>query len=79
MQWRKLLMGGGAAIGAAAAFNHLASRDEILWRVGDVMSLVRSGRVSVHISATYALAEAARAHRDLESRATTGKLLLKIR
>ena len=27
MQWRKLLMGGGAAIGAAAAFNHLASRD----------------------------------------------------
>jgi pimeloyl-ACP methyl ester carboxylesterase len=27
MNWRKLLMGGGAAVGAAAAFNHLASRD----------------------------------------------------
>ena len=27
MNWRKLLMGGGAALGAAAAFNHMATRD----------------------------------------------------
>jgi NADPH2:quinone reductase len=59
--------------------HHLASREEILWRTGDVLNLVRSGRLSVQISRTYPLAEAAQAHRDLESRATTGKLLLKVR
>jgi NADPH:quinone reductase len=59
--------------------HHLASREELLWRIGDVMSLVKSGRLAIHISATYPLADAARAHRDLESRATTGKLLLRIR
>jgi NADPH2:quinone reductase len=59
--------------------HHLATRDEILWRAGDVMSLLQSGRVAAQISATYPLTEASRAHRDLESRATTGKLLLKVR
>ena len=59
--------------------HHLATREELLWRVGDVISLVKSGRLTIQISATYPLADAARAHRDLESRATTGKLLLKIR
>jgi NADPH2:quinone reductase len=59
--------------------HHLATREELLWRTGDLMTLVQSGRLTVHISATYALADAARAHRDLESRATTGKLLLKVR
>ena len=39
MQWRKLLMGGGAAIGAAAAFNHLASLVER--QPGDVNGAVR--------------------------------------
>jgi NADPH2:quinone reductase len=50
-----------------------------LWRSGDAMSLVNSRRLAFQISATYPLADAARAHRELESRATTGKLLLKIR
>jgi NADPH:quinone reductase len=59
--------------------HHLATREELLWRTGDLMTLVQSGRLTVHISATYPLADAARAHRDLESRATTGKLLLKVR
>ena len=40
MQWRKLLMGGGAAVGAAAAFNHLASRD-----VGPLENLIGGGEV----------------------------------
>ena len=59
--------------------HHLATREELLWRAGEVMALVTSGRLTVHISATYPLADAARAHRDLESRATTGKLLLRVR
>ena len=59
--------------------HHLASREELLWRIGDVMSLVKSGRLAFQISATYLLADAARAHRDLESRATTESCSLKIR
>ena len=59
--------------------HYLATREELLWRAGEVMALLTSGRLTVHISATYPLADAARAHRDLESRATTGKLLLRVR
>jgi NADPH2:quinone reductase len=59
--------------------HYLATREELLWRAGDVLSLVASGGLRVHVSHTYPLAEAAQAHRDLESRKTTGKLLLKMR
>jgi NADPH2:quinone reductase len=58
--------------------HYLVGRDELLWRVGDVLSYVASGTVKVRISKTYPLAEAAAAHRDLEGRKTMGKLLLKI-
>lgn len=59
--------------------HHIDPPDELRSRVGDVMSLIASGRLKVRISATYPLSDAARAHRDLESRATTGKLLLRVR
>jgi NADPH:quinone reductase len=56
--------------------HYIASREELLQRAGDVLSWVESGRLEIHVDRTYPLAEAARAHRDLESRATSGKLLL---
>jgi NADPH2:quinone reductase len=59
--------------------HYLVTREELLWRAGDVLSLVASGGLAVHISQRYPLADAAQAHRDLESRKTTGKLLLKVR
>jgi NADPH2:quinone reductase len=59
--------------------HYLATREELLWRAGEMMTLLGSGRLTVHISATYPLAGAAQAHRDLESRTTTGKLLLAVR
>jgi NADPH2:quinone reductase len=58
--------------------HHLATRDELLWRAADVLTLVASGSLKLRISATYPLSEAAQAHRDLESRKTSGKLLLKV-
>ncbi len=58
--------------------HHLLDRQELLWRVGDVLGYVASGAVKVRISGTYPLSEAASAHRDLEGRKTTGKLLLKV-
>jgi NADPH:quinone reductase len=56
--------------------HYLQDREELLWRAGDVLDAVASGRLRLHIDRTYPLADAASAHRDLESRRTTGKLLL---
>ena len=56
--------------------HHLLTRDELMWRGGDVLNLVAAGDLRLRIDATYPLADAGRAHQDLESRRTTGKLLL---
>jgi len=56
--------------------HHCATREELLWRAGDVLQWIASGKLKLSIVRTYPLAEAAQAHRDLESRTTAGKLLL---
>ncbi len=56
--------------------HHIHLRDELLWRAGAVFDAVTTGALSIRIGGRYALAEAAQAHRDLESRATTGSLVL---
>jgi NADPH:quinone reductase len=58
--------------------HHLLDRQEFLWRAGEVFKYVASGTLKVRISGTYPLSDAAAAHRDLEGRKTSGKLLLKI-
>jgi NADPH2:quinone reductase len=47
-----------------------------MWRAGDVLGWIASGKLKLRVDRTYKLADAAQAHRDLESRATAGKLLL---
>ncbi len=59
-------------------FDYIATADELAWRAASLHRLVASGDLKVDIHATYALAEAAQAQRDLESGATAGKLLLKV-
>jgi NADPH2:quinone reductase len=56
--------------------HYTASRDELLWRAGDLFNWLASGQLRLRIERTYPLAEMAAAHRDLASRATAGKLLL---
>ncbi|MBV8728541.1 MAG: quinone oxidoreductase [Acidobacteriia bacterium] len=56
--------------------HHLLSREELLWRAGDVLGWIDQGKLKLRIERTYPLAEAATAHRDLEGRGTAGKLLL---
>jgi len=58
--------------------HHISDRTELLWRAGDVLRYVADKVVTVRVAARYALADAAQAHRDLESRRTAGKLLLEI-
>jgi NADPH2:quinone reductase len=56
--------------------HYVATREELLWRAGEVFEWVASGQLDVRIGGRYPLAEAGRAHEDLEQRRTTGKLLL---
>jgi len=56
--------------------HYLLSREELLWRAGDVLGWIANGKLKLRIDRTYPLAEAAAAHRDLEGRKTAGKLLL---
>ncbi|MFC7735420.1 quinone oxidoreductase family protein [Roseomonas sp. GCM10028921] len=55
---------------------HTAKREDLLAMSEDLFSVVRSGKVKIKVNQTYALRDAADAHRDLESRKTTGSSLL---
>lgn len=55
---------------------YAATREELLWRASDVLNWVESGQLKLRIEQTFPLAEAAEAHRQLEGRKTTGKVLL---
>ena len=56
--------------------HYVVTREELDERAGDVFRMVSEGKLKVRIGHTYPLANAAQAHRDLEGRKTTGKLLL---
>ena len=56
--------------------SYTVTREELLERARDVLGWVADGSLDVRVGARYPLAEARRAHEDLEARRTTGKLLL---
>jgi NADPH2:quinone reductase len=56
--------------------HYIATREELEQRSNDVLQMIVSGDLKLRIHQTYPLAEAQQAHRDLEGRKTTGKLLL---
>ena len=56
--------------------HYTLTRQELLERAGEVLGWAAQGRLRVRVGARYELAEAAEAHRALEGRKTTGKVLL---
>jgi NADPH2:quinone reductase len=56
--------------------NYIADRQELEWRAADIFSWIAAKKLVLRIDHEYQLAYAAQAHRDLESRQTTGKLIL---
>jgi len=56
--------------------HYVAARDELLERAHDLFGWVTSGELSVRVGARYTLDQAQQAHKDLESRRTTGKSLI---
>jgi NADPH2:quinone reductase len=58
--------------------HYAATPEELDWRANDLLSWIGQGKLKLHIHKVYSLSEAAQAHSDLESRKTTGKLLLRV-
>ncbi|HTR37572.1 MAG TPA: quinone oxidoreductase [Bryobacteraceae bacterium] len=58
---------------------HVSTPAEIAWRAGDVFRWIAEGKLKLRVEHEYRLSDAAQAHRDLESRATAGKIILRIK
>jgi NADPH2:quinone reductase len=56
--------------------HHVATRDELLQRAGEVLGWIRDGKLKLRTEFEFPLKDAGAAHRALESRKTTGKVLL---
>ena len=72
----KLSTKGSLFITRPTLAHYTATREELEWRASDVLGSIAKGDLKLRIHKTYPLAEAAQAHRDLEGRKTTGKVLL---
>lgn len=57
-------------------YDYIRSRDDLLYRAGEVLGLAKSGELKVRVHQTFPLAQAGDAQAALESRATMGKVLL---
>jgi NADPH2:quinone reductase len=73
---QRLNSGGSLFLTRPSLAHHLLSREELDWRAGEVLGAIGQGSLTIRVGATYPLADARQAHADLESRRTTGKLLL---
>jgi NADPH:quinone reductase len=58
--------------------HYLLTRDELLWRAGDLFNALQSGALTFNLHRTFTLEQVPEAHRLLEGRATTGKLVITI-
>ena len=56
--------------------HHIAAREELVQRAGEVLGWIRDGKIKLRIEHQFPLAQAADAHQALEGRKTSGKILL---
>ncbi|WP_426410134.1 quinone oxidoreductase family protein [Bradyrhizobium ganzhouense] len=63
-------------IGYATFFDHIHTPQKLRARSAQLFDWIVEGKLKIRIGGQYPLADAAKAHADMESRATTGKLLL---
>ena len=73
---QRLNQGGSLFLTRPSLGHYVATRPELEWRAGEILSAAADGDLDVRVGATFPLAEAAQAHRALEGRETTGKVLL---
>lgn len=73
-----LAAGGSLYVTRPTLFSYVATRPELLQTAQNLFDKVEAGSVSIEVKQTYPLAEAAQAHRDLESRKTTGSTVFEV-
>ena len=73
---QRLNAGGSLSVTRPSLGHFLRTAEERAWRYGELFSAIAAGTLDVRIGARFPLAEAADAHRALEGRATTGKVIL---
>jgi NADPH2:quinone reductase len=73
---QRLNAGGSLFLTRPSLVHYTATRAELLERSRDVFGWIAAGKLDVRIGGRYPLADAAKAHGDLQGRRTTGKLLL---
>jgi len=56
--------------------SHIGTREDLVRRATDIFQMIAANKLKLHIGHVYPLRDAQQAHRDLEGRKTTGKLLL---
>ena len=56
--------------------HYTRTADEFGWRAGEVMDAIASGAITINVSNSYPLEDAAQAHRDLQGRKTVGSIVL---
>jgi NADPH2:quinone reductase len=72
----KLSQKGSLFLTRPSLMHYVATREELEKRAGDVLGWIAAGKLKLRIEHKYKLGDAQQAHRDLEGRKTTGKLLL---
>jgi NADPH2:quinone reductase len=72
----KLAAKGSLFVTRPTLLHYMSDRRELLERAGDLFNWISSGNLKLRIEKTFPLAEAAEAHRQLEGRRTTGKVIL---
>jgi NADPH2:quinone reductase len=70
------LLKGSLYLTRPSLFAHIATRESTQAMADDLFEMVGSGKVKIRVDQRYALADVAQAHRDLESRKTTGSSVL---
>ncbi|MHA7145979.1 quinone oxidoreductase family protein [Arthrobacter sp. TmT3-37] len=73
---QRLNSGGSIFLTRPTLAHYLLTPEERRWRSEELFGAVAAGQLDVRVGARYALADAARAHEDLQARRTTGKVLL---
>jgi NADPH:quinone reductase len=72
-----ILQGKGSLFATRPTLNHYtAKRDDLLMTANDLFKVVGSGAVKIPVNQKYSLKDAGKAHKDLESRGTTGSSIL---
>ena len=73
---QRLNSGGSLYLTRPTSAHYTRTREEIDWRSQELFDAIQAGELTVRIGGKYPLADARKAHEDLQGRRTTGKLLL---